>query len=45
LTTIKQPISLMGEKAVEGLVTMMQENSSNPENIELPVELIERKST
>ncbi|WP_273851843.1 LacI family DNA-binding transcriptional regulator [Guptibacillus spartinae] len=45
LTTIKQPISLMGEKAVEGLVTMMQENSTIPENIELPVELIERKST
>ena len=45
LTTIKQPISLMGEKAVEGLVKMMQKNNSNPENIELPVELIERKST
>ncbi|MGI8313736.1 LacI family DNA-binding transcriptional regulator [Halobacillus mangrovi] len=45
LTTIRQPISLMGEKAAEGLALMMQENAVTPEDVDLPVELIVRGST
>ncbi|WP_082233056.1 LacI family DNA-binding transcriptional regulator [Halobacillus massiliensis] len=45
LTTIRQPIEEMGEKAVEQLILQMNNNGAAVEIIELPVELQVRDST
>ncbi|MFQ3544655.1 LacI family DNA-binding transcriptional regulator [Halobacillus rhizosphaerae] len=45
LTTIRQPINQMGEKSVEGLITLLKDKNGSVENIELPVELVVRDST
>lgn len=44
LTTIRQPIELMGQKLIEVIIKQINGDEINMENM-LPVELIERKST
>lgn len=45
LTTIRQPIDQMGKEAVEGLIAMMNNADIELKNIELPIQLVIRKST
>lgn len=45
LTTIRQPVDLMGEKAIEGMIQMLENPPVKPENEQLPIELVVRKST
>ncbi|MFG6147702.1 LacI family DNA-binding transcriptional regulator [Halobacillus sp. B23F22_1] len=45
LTTIRQPVDELGEKSVAQLIAAMNSKETVPENIELPVELLVRKST
>ncbi|MCA1009135.1 LacI family DNA-binding transcriptional regulator [Halobacillus halophilus] len=45
LTTIKQPIDEMGIKSVELLIKMMNNKDSLAEEVQLPIQLIEREST
>ncbi|MEW9669408.1 LacI family DNA-binding transcriptional regulator [Ammoniphilus sp. 3BR4] len=45
LTTIRQPIEQMGEKAMEILIEMLHNPDLEPVVCELPIELVIRKST
>ncbi|GGF29117.1 NTD biosynthesis operon regulator NtdR [Halobacillus andaensis] len=45
LTTIRQPVDELGEKSVEQLIASMNSKETVLKNIELPVELLVRKST
>ncbi|WP_332695965.1 LacI family DNA-binding transcriptional regulator [Halalkalibacter lacteus] len=45
LTTIRQPIDQMGEKAVEGLIAMLNNQEVQIKKIDLPIQLVIRKST
>jgi LacI family transcriptional regulator len=45
LTTIRQSVDQMGEKAVEVIIEMLNNPEMEIENYELPIELVVRKST
>lgn len=45
LTTIRQPIDAMGEKAIELIIDMLNNQELNNKIYQLPIELIIRKST
>jgi DNA-binding LacI/PurR family transcriptional regulator len=45
LTTIRQPVNEMGEKAVEVIIDMLSNLEAEVENYELPIELVVRQST
>lgn len=45
LTTIRQPVDLMGEKSVEVMIEMLENPAMKIETFELPIELIVRQST
>jgi LacI family transcriptional regulator len=44
ITTISQPIRLMGERGVDALIARLGDSSDTPEAERLPVELVERAS-
>nr|WP_306301384.1 substrate-binding domain-containing protein [Thalassobacillus sp. C254] len=45
LTTIRQPVDLMGEKSIEVMIKMLENAEVDIMNDELPIELIVRQST
>lgn len=45
LTTIRQPVDLMGEKSIEVMIEMLENPELEIQNYELPIELIVRQST
>ncbi|MFB4212451.1 LacI family DNA-binding transcriptional regulator [Shouchella sp. JSM 1781072] len=45
LTTIRQPVNLMGTKASERMIQMIEEPHFKPEHEQLPIELVVRSST
>ncbi|OIJ14891.1 LacI family transcriptional regulator [Anaerobacillus arseniciselenatis] len=45
LTTIRQPVDLMGERSIEVMVELLVNPEMEIRNYELPIELIVRKST
>jgi LacI family transcriptional regulator len=45
LTTIRQPVDLMGEKSIEVMIEMLENPEIEIRNYELPIELIVRQST
>ncbi|RBW68812.1 LacI family DNA-binding transcriptional regulator [Bacillus taeanensis] len=45
LTTIRQPVNEMGEKAVEVIINMLNNSKAEVEDYELPIELVVRQST
>ncbi|WP_332630752.1 LacI family DNA-binding transcriptional regulator [Halalkalibacter flavus] len=45
LTTIRQPVDLMGEKSIEVMIEMLENPEMEIRNYELPIELIVRQST
>ncbi|MCL7747665.1 LacI family DNA-binding transcriptional regulator [Halalkalibacter alkaliphilus] len=45
LTTIRQPVDLMGEKSIEVMIEMLENPEMEIRNYDLPIELIVRQST